>query len=243
MYKETRETVLTILLTALIVGGGMYWFYNSDRTDDVPEDTENETVSEGNVAEENEPAENEIGLPGLNEGETSSVEEVVVGEEEDVPTELETARAFEPQTFTNKGSHYPYSVDFPKNWYSRYYTWDGQDMAAFDSRPLPETSGQETTGKIAIFVTTYQGAEGLMASDERGLTNLTKKTHIYAEAWPMTITRGEMGGHALTSPGATNVRMGAYINKDGQAYAFMGVGLTPDEEKIFEQMVASFRFE
>lgn len=232
MYKETRETVLTIFLTALIVGGGMYWFYNRNAEKSVTEVTEEETVSE-----ERESAENEVSLPGLGEEEKTAVSE-------DASTELETAKAFEPQTFTNKGSHYPYSVDFPKNWYSKHYTWDGQDLAAFDTRPLPETSGQDTTGKIAIFVTTYQGAEELMASDEQWLTNVTKKTHMYAEAWPMTIMRGEMGGPALTlRPGATNVKMGAYINKDGQVYAFAGVGLTPDEEKIFEQMVASFRFE
>lgn len=240
MYKETRETVLTILLTALIVGGGMYWFYNSDRVDNVAENAENETVSEETVAEENESAEEASAIEIAVE-ETSPIDEVVVGEESTSTTEFEPAVVFEPKKFTNKISHY--SVEFPKNWYWHHYTWDGQDMAAFDSRPLPETPGQETNGKIAIYVTSYQVAEELMASDEQWLTNVTKKTYMYAQAWPMTIMRGEMASPALTSPGATNVRMNAYITKDGQAYAFAGVGLTPEEEKIFEQMVASFRFE
>lgn len=249
MYKETRETVLTILLTALIVGGGMYWFYNSDRTDDVPEDTGNETVSEGNVAEENEPAENEIGLPGLSgeetsSEETSSVEAVVVGEEENVPTELETAKVFEPKIFTNK--IYKYSIDFPKDWYWHHYgiqKSDGSDIASFDSQSLPETLQGEYAGKVVIIA--GKGAkpftdEEQIAEMKKWLNNVTVRT-IVREGPDIKIVRGEMTDGL--SMGSTNVRMSAYLTKDDIHYSIGIAGPTPEEEKIFEQMVASFRFE
>lgn len=55
MYKETKETIFTILLTALIVGGGMYGYYNYGQ-EDIDENStpqiENETNEE--VVEETE---------------------------------------------------------------------------------------------------------------------------------------------------------------------------------------------
>lgn len=251
MYKETRETVLTILLTALIVGGGMYWFYNSDMADDVSVDIENETVSE-----ENESAENEIGLPELNEGEISSVEKVIVGDENNASTELETARVFEPKNYTNKEGKY--SIDFPKDWYWHHYwsqpgpytdeignNFGGGDLLAFDTQSLPDTLQGEYVGKIVIYANPtmdpISANEQQIAEMKKWYNYVTLRT-IVKDGPDITVVRGEMPEDGL-SMGSTNVRISAFIIKDNFAYTIGIAGPTPEEEKIFEQMVASFRFE
>jgi|GEM_PF-6818677 len=57
MYRETKETITTILLTALIVGGGMYAYYNYDIIQ-TPDTDEAEITEE--VIEETENTQNTI---------------------------------------------------------------------------------------------------------------------------------------------------------------------------------------
>ncbi|MDP4008260.1 MAG: hypothetical protein Q8P68_03660 [Candidatus Peregrinibacteria bacterium] len=237
MYNEAKSPILAILITAIIVGGGMYWYNNKNVESVVEEPEENEVVIE---------SEEEVVVPAPIVEETPSTETapVVENEAESEVLELTAETVFEPQTFTNK--IYKYSIDFPKNWYWHHYgIVNGMDYASFDSTALPETLGSEYAGKIVVMVGMpegYSSVEAMIAEQEKWLNNVTKRIHIYAEAWSIIIVRGEMPEDGL-SMGSSNVRMSAYFAKDGKLYIMSVAGPTPEEEKIFEQMVASFRFE
>lgn len=252
MYKETRETLLTVLLTAAIVGGGMYWFYNSNGERNVPETDEEEVVSE-----------NEVTLPRLSERTEGTVptealpvkEETTnegVAEETRVPTNY-TEKVFEPKNYTNE--EVMYSIDFPKDWYWRHYgtqIWGytdaagnvyGADVLAFDTSSLPDTVQGEYIGKVVIMAAASKEItlnESNIADMKKWLNNVTVRV-INREGPDITIVRGQMVDGL--SMGATDVRMSAFTRKDNISYSISIAGPTPEEEKIFEQMVASFRFE
>ncbi len=222
MYRETKATIATVLVTAIIVGVGIHWYYTK-YTKDLPE---NKVTPEEEVI---------------------TVEpEVTIAPEPIVEGTPPAETVFDPKTFYNKISKY--YIDHPKNWYWHHYginQYDKYDYAAFDTASLSETLGNEYVGKVVIMVKNSPEAEALVeekiAENTKWLNNVTLE--IYSkEDFKIRIQRGEMENDELQI-GSSNVRINAYIVKGNTEYSIGIAGPTPEEEKIFMQMVASFRFE
>ena len=230
MYNEAKSPILAILLTAIIVGGGMYWYNNKDGENIVEEPEENEVVTE---------SEEEVVVPAPIVEKTLPVgtTPVVNNEAESEEPEFTAETVFEPQTFTNK--IYKYSIDFPKNWYWHHYGKD-PDLAAFDTKSLPETTGQDYPGKVMVYRLSGESYKEALGN-AYALMHITERKYILSGGQEVTIIRGEY-------PNSGALSLLAFISNKGNTYMIQIVGdinqnLTPEDEKIFEQMVASFRFE
>lgn len=157
---------------------------------------------------------------------------------EDSIVTLNTEKVFEPKTFTNKVYHY--TIDHPKNWYWNDYGYQNdimRDIVGFSKDPLSEYIGSYP-GKVVVQIMNRSLAE--IIAESQGLENMTQET-IKFNGINATKIRGELPEDGM-SVGDTRLVINVFFEKNDLTYIINTMGATDDDEKLFYQMVESFKF-
>ncbi|MBT6069390.1 hypothetical protein HOG48_06600 [Candidatus Peregrinibacteria bacterium] len=147
---------------------------------------------------------------------------------------------FEPKTFTNEG--YGYSIDHPKNWHRSHYGKLNDialDVAGFDPNPLlgPPV---EYLGLVSVNILDKRTTE-VSAELQKNLQNIKIDPFPMKNGMKATYLSGELPPDGLNM-GASNKLIFVFFQRNQKAWVLQAVGPTPDQEKIFNQMVESFKF-
>ena len=150
-----------------------------------------------------------------------------------------TTKVFEPKTFENNG--YGYTIDYPKNW---YWSHPGKlsdnipDAVGFG--PAPIMDGSEYMGSIVIQIFT-DSKQKMVSQQKQWLENVETKDFTLDGSIQVTQVRGTMPAGGMQM-GSTDVIIAIFFTRNGKTFTIQAIGPTPEDEKIFSQMVDSLRF-